>query len=202
MRDHPREYGENTCRFVVSGKATGSSPRIRGESVSALSRLGGVRIIPANTGRILVVPVLGGVSRDHPREYGENRIRRSTRTAIPGSSPRIRGESAHSATGTRRIRIIPANTGRIKPAGITTPQLRDHPREYGENRAYRLTMLFHDGSSPRIRGEFDGFKPSIRGHGIIPANTGRMYDDVDDEAESGDHPREYGENNSPLSLST
>ena len=179
---------------MVSGKATGSSPRIRGESVSALSRLGGVRIIPANTGRILVVPVLGGVSRDHPREYGENRIRRSTRTAIPGSSPRIRGESAHSATGTRRIRIIPANTGRIKPAGITTPQLRDHPREYGENRSAASPRFLLAGSSPRIRGEsrlpIDDAVPRR----IIPANTGRMYDDVDDEAESGDHPREYGEN--------
>ena len=34
--------------------------------------------------------------------------------------------------------------------------------------------------------------------GIIPANTGRIDDVLVDEAESGDHPREYGENTALL----
>ena len=71
--DHPREYGENpeydgTCPLIE-----GSSPRIRGKSPHGPHHAGNRGIIPANTGkmRISVRCVMG--SRDHPREYGENR---------------------------------------------------------------------------------------------------------------------------------
>ena len=49
-------------------------------------------IIPANTGR-MTAQVFGLVlSRDHPREYGENDDHERRRAALLGSSPRIRGE--------------------------------------------------------------------------------------------------------------
>ena len=50
----------------------GSSPRIRGESVSSDKIGGAVGIIPANTGRMGTDAARHVSTRDHPREYGEN----------------------------------------------------------------------------------------------------------------------------------
>ena len=53
-RDHPREYGENFDDYDTFHRAHGSSPRIRGEWYSTTSALTSFRIIPANTGRIVL----------------------------------------------------------------------------------------------------------------------------------------------------
>ena len=90
--DHPREYGENNVLFDGEHRATGSSPRIRGEC-SAVARHGpATGIIPANTGRIGVRFDVVQESRDHPREYGENNAGAYLKGRRAGSSPRIRGE--------------------------------------------------------------------------------------------------------------
>ena len=70
--DHPREYGENLMKPKIGMRTLGSSPRIRGEFVSEFDEGGDCGIIPANTGRILNLMKMLKVSRDHPREYGEN----------------------------------------------------------------------------------------------------------------------------------
>ena len=72
--DHPREYGENIKLGFGELVSAGSSPRIRGESYGGQLVSEWVGIIPANTGRILVRNPRGCCSRDHPREYGENRV--------------------------------------------------------------------------------------------------------------------------------
>ena len=91
-RDHPREYGENVFSPVICRFAKGSSPRIRGElhlpGFGHLFR----GIIPANTGRMPMHRITHCPSRDHPREYGENRVYISDSARNTGSSPRIRGE--------------------------------------------------------------------------------------------------------------
>ena len=53
------------------------------------------------------------LTRDHPREYGENGAVSIARAEAEGSSPRIRGESAAALNDTKIAGIIPANTGRI-----------------------------------------------------------------------------------------
>ena len=70
----------------------------------------------------------------------------------------------------------------------------DHPREYGENKNMLLPGGLTKGSSPRIRGEFYVFCFDFDVRGIIPANTGRIYIVSNMQVNSGDHPREYGEN--------
>ena len=50
------------------------------------------------------------------------------------------------------------------------------------------------GSSPRIRGEWAVLAALNMPAWIIPANTGRISDDSDDDSHTADHPREYGEN--------
>ena len=90
--DHPREYGENARTCLSMLWSSGSSPRIRGEcklDVDAVLKAG---IIPANTGRMAKKNTPSSASRDHPREYGENKGHRRSHLTGAGSSPRIRGE--------------------------------------------------------------------------------------------------------------
>ena len=57
---------------------------------------------------------MASLSGDHPREYGENVVLVLVLLVVVGSSPRIRGESLKEHGLKICIRIIPANTGRIK----------------------------------------------------------------------------------------
>ena len=71
---------------------------------------------------------------------------------------------------------------------------RDHPREYGENRAGYKVHVGGQGSSPRIRGKSRGNEFTQLFHGIIPANTGKIIEEFEARLPRPDHPREYGEN--------
>ena len=132
--DHPREYGENdiSAGFVAGG--TGSSPRIRGEYMADQNPVYTGGIIPANTGRISPKSSATILTRDHPREYGENLKCGLSFSVTGGSSPRIRGEYRSPRHGGRDRGIIPANTGRMSTPVPAADSIH--------------------GSSPRIRGEF------------------------------------------------
>ena len=153
LRDHPREYGENTFHTCMWLSSWGPSPRIRGESAAGYDTCFRRGTIPANTGRIDGQRACGGVNRDHPREYGENRFHIDDSTAEWGPSPRIRGELLLLSKSTRSLGTIPANTGRmVLRYGMCTTS-EDHPREYGENEREPLLYFPRRGPSPRIRGE-------------------------------------------------
>ena len=193
-QDHPREYGENSITLKALHAHRGSSPRIRGEYSPCRSGLPHGRIIPANTGRIWLVSNMQVNIGDHPREYGENCVRSIHESTSPGSSPRIRGESAKTRKDSVAYGIIPANTGRIPRKGVTPQSFTDHPREYGENPLVRRTALAIQGSSPRIRGECARNQHPLVPRRIIPANTGRISSSQQPLRPQRDHPREYGEN--------
>ena len=137
---------------------------------------------------------------DHPREYGENFSTKTARLYLAGSSPRIRGEYLVVVHHVSVLGIIPANTGRIKWLFAHRVTTADHPREYGENCGGDGCGVEVVGSSPRIRGECTALScVGLRG-GIIPANTGRISTDAVSSVWLSDHPREYGENLVPSSL--
>ena len=135
--------------------------------------------------------------RDHPREYGENREKEAQASHEQGSSPRIRGESRVRRDAGNRTGIIPANTGRITVAAHDGSFAWDHPREYGENALSFPVFVVGQGSSPRIRGEWQELFLSAAPSGIIPANTGRICRTLRITSVMRDHPREYGENDFP-----
>ena len=151
--DHPREYGENFSSKSSINSCTGSSPRIRGEFIVHDGDSPYIGIIPANTGRMQQSLNTAVTNPDHPREYGENKQRWVSCQTIPGSSPRIRGESPPTPSPSFLTGIIPANTGRMATRGLRIRLKRDHPREYGENSSVNTTLTPREGSSPRIRGE-------------------------------------------------
>ena len=138
---------------------------------------------------------------DHPREYGENDATFSWSLTQVGSSPRIRGEYPAPSLNDIIGGIIPANTGRISHFAEQLRHGWDHPREYGENSGAGCPPCFDFGSSPRIRGEWCCFLRVVGGVGIIPANTGRISGGWLKPTPGGDHPREYGENIMPRSIS-
>ena len=132
----------------------GSSPRIRGKSLSSFGVLAGSGIIPANTGKIVLHRRRNRRGGDHPREYGEN-VRDAERSGwIPGSSPRIRGKWVIVRSPRALLGIIPANTGKISHFAEQRRRGWDHPREYGENPPMGSARVGGWGSSPRIRGKF------------------------------------------------
>ena len=111
---------------------------------------------------------------DHPREYGENGVRRNLGEGAAGSSPRIRGEFCLFTGHPNKGGIIPANTGRMLRGLWALSLTRDHPREYGENDLWDMRKQIAEGSSPRIRGEYVIFQSVLTAARIIPANTGRI----------------------------
>ena len=118
------------------------------------------------------------MTRDHPREYGENQIAADERERELGPSPRIRGEYTLPGFTNLALGTIPANTGRMANIERTSRCLRDHPREYGENRFHIDDSTAEWGPSPRIRGELLLLSKSTRSLGTIPANTGRILADL------------------------
>ena len=154
MWDHPREYGENLNRYGLIASSMGPSPRIRGECEANRLKRDGHGTIPANTGRIRKRPCRWLVTRDHPREYGENSGPDRNVSLRLGPSPRIRGESIHEGEVFTLRGTIPANTGRIFSAVRSSLIRRDHPREYGENDLRGDVLPVRGGPSPRIRGEY------------------------------------------------
>ena len=111
--DHPREYGENPHLHFEVYPWVGSSPRIRGESAISSFAAQMKGIIPANTGRMIILSARNLSRGDHPREYGENIGEGCGSPSDSGSSPRIRGECVHGIPRRANQGIIPANTGRI-----------------------------------------------------------------------------------------
>ena len=157
-------------------RRSGPSPRIRGEYGVSDQNSAALGTIPANTGRIPILPIAASHRRDHPREYGENEERAQHLQAGDGPSPRIRGESWG------------------KPCSRCSPW--DHPREYGENLTPSMVPAMWPGPSPRIRGEYIPNLLRVRICGTIPANTGRIRGAEKHPRRRWDHPREYGENTS------
>ena len=115
-------------------------------------------------------------------------------TIAKGPSPRIRGEYGRPWQIHQRPGTIPANTGRIDPKGRSKDELRDHPREYGENPISEAISRAVRGPSPRIRGESERRRLSSQVPRTIPANTGRIQNTIISTFILTDHPREYGEN--------
>ena len=135
------------------------------------------------------------LARDHPREYGENQYRRLNHRPPVGSSPRIRGKCDQVHMLRREGGIIPANTGKMSALMEAVMNAWDHPREYGENIFTPTVSASEPGSSPRIRGKCKHLHVSQGQDGIIPANTGKIMTLTPPSFTTGDHPREYGENN-------
>ena len=71
--------------------------------------------------------------QDHPRGYGEHRLRMMKPMVLSGSSPRMQGARGGMQRTLRPVRIIPADTGSTGISAINSSSEGDHPRGYGEH---------------------------------------------------------------------
>ncbi len=111
---HPRMCGEHSLPSWESGRATGSSPHVRGTCrfwhPQGLER----RFIPACAGNILPASLLSSFPTVHPRMCGEHFPAYFSCGHIIGSSPHVRGTSPVSPEYCPDTRFIPACAGNIK----------------------------------------------------------------------------------------
>ena len=90
-RDHPRACGEHLKKRRLSGKISGSSPRMRGTLRRSRPFASASGIIPAHAGNTVHPRNRQLHAGDHPRACGEHPRKYYTCLKPQGSSPRMRG---------------------------------------------------------------------------------------------------------------
>ena len=131
--DHPRACGANAVSDKFHGRTNGSSPRMRGKHVRVGQRSAFHRIIPAHAGQTFHHSAPHQDAPDHPRACGANANSSARRSAIAGSSPRMRGKPPYGHAPLEHTRIIPAHAGQTLAAWSGRSLLPDHPRACGAN---------------------------------------------------------------------
>ena len=92
------------------------------------------------------------------------------------------------------FRITPACAGRTLILRYFCHFLRDHPRVCGKNVDLNLSLLFREGSPPRVREELISKVTTAIKEGITPACAGRTREDWFRCLCDKDHPRVCGKN--------
>ena len=150
----------------------GSSPRMRGTPSAVLSDGLSRGIIPAYAGNTGRRPRCAPPGRDHPRVCGEHSRYQTKKTAMAGSSPRMRGTPHVNRQIRRHVGIIPAYAGNTGEHQKRCYFRWDHPRVCGEHWVNVTNLLSWEGSSPRMRGTPDEDADERAERGIIPAYAG------------------------------
>ena len=190
---HPRGCGEHFLRPATPVNVCGSSPRVRGTPRTPVRRVGAERFIPAgagNTGRMRIAMFRPPV---HPRGCGEHTCSRNAFSALPGSSPRVRGTLGRGGSRDPPLGFIPAGAGNTlwRSSGPGTRAV--HPRGCGEHwRPSSGTMCAH-GSSPRVRGTPRLNLFTLEATRFIPAGAGNTRVGARWSPGSAVHPRGCGE---------
>ena len=119
--------------------------------------------------------------------------RKSVRSVLPVSSPRVRGSPLYLLVVVCLTGSIPAGAGKPSahrrargPAGV-------HPRGCGEAEHAIRRLREHAGPSPRVRGSRAPTGPASRRPGSIPAGAGKPCDKGGFCLVVGVHPRGCGE---------
>ena len=198
-RDHPRVCGEHR---LIGGRrhgAVGSSPRMRGTLGHVHQWLPQLGIIPAYAGNTMIVAVAHVHWWDHPRVCGEHLSIDAARSAVTGSSPRMRGTPTIRGSQTHEMGIIPAYAGNTADLGLSHPTCRDHPRVCGEHTPTGTQAETPTGSSPRMRGTLPKRVMADNLVGIIPAYAGNTLSRSHGVLDRRDHPRVCGEHQNTTS---
>ncbi len=154
MRFIPAGAGNMSHILGGSFPLSGSSPRVRGTLVAAAPEMYELRFIPAGAGNIYIYYGLWGYCPVHPRGCGEHCTVTPDKEIGTGSSPRVRGTSAHHAVKYQPIRFIPAGAGNISAVDSRYWFTPVHPRGCGEHSSNLWSHCETTGSSPRVRGTY------------------------------------------------
>ena len=192
--DHPRGCGENIERPYIIGEAVGSPPRMRGKQDGTGIFILRGRITPADAGKTSSPCGLDRTNMDHPRGCGENSAANDFKHLSRGSPPRMRGKRLFCEPFKAEARITPADAGKTIQSIVDALPQMDHPRGCGENSSIASSILYIEGSPPRMRGKPRFALQTARGQRITPADAGKTADACRRFPPVWDHPRGCGEN--------
>ena len=171
-RDHPHACGDKCLQSTCVQFFVGSSPRVWGQVVNKLKKLGYMRIIPTRVGTSVRCVLRRLIARDHPHACGDKLYLPLLTTHFSGSSPRVWGQVKLHRENRNNDGIIPTRVGTsvvLLCFGRTT---KDHPHACGD-KLYMITpLLTFKGSSPRVWGQAmvsEMFSTRAR---IIPTRVG------------------------------
>ena len=171
----------------------GSSPRMRGTLMLAVSVAVVLGIIPAYAGNTVRIWRPAHAPWDHPRVCGEHSDSFLSHGHRAGSSPRMRGTREFDRLRDGCVGIIPAYAGNTLWTSVTPTLIEDHPRVCGEHIVWVCHASSYLGSSPRMRGTHRLKRRRIVIIGIIPAYAGNTPAETTSDCYNWDHPRVCGE---------
>ena len=166
---------------------------MRGTPICHICIPDGFGIIPAYAGNTTCSHSPSPTKRDHPRVCGEHFFRSFVDEWGAGSSPRMRGTRLGEVSCKISPGIIPAYAGNTPVPIRFVRKNWDHPRVCGEHRWGMACVLFHSGSSPRMRGTREQWVQRCPRLGIIPAYAGNTLNRLVGTTCTRDHPRVCGE---------
>ena len=91
-----------------------------------------------------------------------------------GSTPRVRDRCPDVSGDRTRRRINPARAGQVPMRWWPTRYAGDQPRACGTGVRYDDITIASNGSTPRVRDRFDGFRLRCIRLGINPARAGQV----------------------------
>ncbi len=169
---HPHACGELKQNTMFCPRDTGSSPRMWGTLMAEHSYIGLVRFIPTHVGNSKPAFHRTGESPVHPHACGELLSMASSAASASGSSPRMWGTQPDNGADNTVSRFIPTHVGNSGAARSPYPQGSVHPHACGELRGRQSSLLFRNGSSPRMWGTRGG-PPRYRDrYRFIPTHVG------------------------------
>ena len=169
---YPRPHGEAGDVVAFSLREPGLSPPTRGSRQEGRDAFHALGSIPAHTGKPWAGSLPAAMEAVYPRPHGEATVVEMTELVLRGLSPPTRGSQPQRPQVRRRLRSIPAHTG--KPPSIVCSSLvvGVYPRPHGE-------------ASTSV----GGVRPI---HGLSPPTRGSHFDDADGHARSGSIPAHTG----------
>ena len=133
----------------------------------------------------------------HPRRCGEHNQMIPADSANTGSSPQVRGTLWHCYRAERGLRFIPAGAGNIIVNSFFIFQAPVHPRRCGEHSIREVAISVSLGSSPQVRGTYNGRNNRRCSRRFIPAGAGNMSSPGRSQKSPSVHPRRCGEHVEP-----
>ena len=192
MEVYPRECGGTLRIPKLADRASGLSPRVRGNRNRHRSRACSRRSIPASAGE----PPFGTPPcpprRVYPRECGGTQWPILRPTTSQGLSPRVRGNLLARVAGPAGAGSILASAGEPPSISRGCRSPRVYPRECGGTTCRVPVMRWISGLSPRVRGNRDRVVRTVPRLGSIPASAGEPTWRRSRSTDARVYPRECG----------
>ena len=192
-RDHPRERGDDSQIRTSAITGTGPPPRARGRLRAQPSTVAHARTTPASAGTTEPPTGDGGVSRDHPRERGDDLWQTTPPMIGRGPPPRARGRRVLHRVPGGSVGTTPASAGTTSCSTSGCSSATDHPRERGDDEAMQREVQGKLGPPPRARGRHRRDGDRAPGLGTTPASAGTTCRAPRPARRCRDHPRERGD---------